>query len=153
MFIAAQLRFGNQVTEHYLTLSLTLPVLWIAALWLAGGYDVRFIGTGSDEYRKVLNAGVGLTTAIAVFSYAVNLELSRGYVIIALPSITLFDLLVRSLLRKRLHIQRAFGRYMQSVVAVGHELAVADLVTELRRDRYHGLTVVGACVARPGERD
>jgi exopolysaccharide biosynthesis polyprenyl glycosylphosphotransferase len=36
------------------------------------------------------------------------------------------------------------------VLAVGHELAVADLVTELNRDKYHGLTVVGACVARPG---
>ena len=36
---------------------------------------------------------------------------------------------------------------MHNVVAVGHELAVADLVTELRRDQYHGLTVVGACVA------
>jgi exopolysaccharide biosynthesis polyprenyl glycosylphosphotransferase len=39
------------------------------------------------------------------------------------------------------------------VVAVGHELAVANLVTELHRDQYHGLTVVGACVARPGECD
>jgi len=35
----------------------------------------------------------------------------------------------------------------------GHEPAVADLVKELRRDQYHGLTVVGACVAGPGERD
>ena len=40
---------------------------------------------------------------------------------------------------------------MQSVVAVGHESAVADLVNELRRDPYHGLTVVGACVVRPSE--
>ena len=32
------------------------------------------------------------------------------------------------------------GKCMHSVVAVGHELAVADLVTELGRDRYHGLT-------------
>ena len=42
---------------------------------------------------------------------------------------------------------------MQNVVAVGHELAVADLVTELKREPYHGLTVAGACVARPGECD
>jgi len=42
---------------------------------------------------------------------------------------------------------------MHSVVAVGHELAVADLVTELGRDRYHGLNVVGACVVQPGELD
>jgi exopolysaccharide biosynthesis polyprenyl glycosylphosphotransferase len=33
-------------------------------------------------------------------------------------------------------------------VAVGHESAVADLVKELGRDRYHGMAVVGACVAR-----
>jgi len=38
-------------------------------------------------------------------------------------------------------------------VAVGHELAVADLVTELGRDGYHGLNVVGACVVQPGELD
>jgi exopolysaccharide biosynthesis polyprenyl glycosylphosphotransferase len=36
---------------------------------------------------------------------------------------------------------------------VGHELAVADLVTELGRDRYHGLNVMGACVVQPGELD
>ena len=137
----------------YVALSLALPVLWIVALWLAGGYDVRFIGTGSDEFRKVLNAGVGLTAAVALFSYAVNLELSRAYVLIALPSATLFDLVARYVIRKRLHRQRAAGRCMLSVVAVGHESAVADLVKELRRDRYHGLTVVGACVARPSECD
>ena len=153
VFMAAQIRFGNNVTPTYLALSLALPVLWIAALWLAGAYDVRFIGTGSDEYRKVLNAGVSLTAAVAIFSYAVNLQLSRGYVVIALPSVTLFDLVARYAMRKRLHRRRAAGKCMHSVVAVGHELAVADLVTELERDRYHGLTVVGACVARPGECD
>ena len=153
VFVAAQIRFGSNVTSPYLALSLALPVLWVAALWLAGAYDVRFIGTGSDEYRKVLNAGVSLTAAVAIFSYAVNLELSRAYVVIALPSVTLFDMVARLAMRKRLHRKRASGKCMHSVVAVGHELAVADLVTELGRDRYHGLTVVGACVAWPGECD
>jgi len=153
VFMAAQIRFGSQVTKTYLALSLALPVLWVAALWLAGAYDVRFIGNGSDEFRKVLNAGVSLTAAVAIFSYAINLELSRAYVVIALPSITLFDVVARFAMRKRLHRQRISGRCMQSVVAVGHELGVADLVTELKRDRYHGLAVVGACVAWPGERD
>jgi exopolysaccharide biosynthesis polyprenyl glycosylphosphotransferase len=153
VFMAAQVRFGSNVTSMYLGLSLALPVLWIVALWLAGAYDVRFIGTGSDEFRKVLNAGVSLTAAVAIFSYAINLELSRAYVVIALPSITVFDLLARFAIRKRLHIQRIHGKCLRNVVAVGHELAVADLVTELSRDKYHGLTVVGACVVRPGECD
>ena len=149
VFTAVQLRFGTDVTGTYVALSLVLPVLWIAALWLAGAYDVRFVGTGSDEYRKVLNAGVGLTAAIALFSYTVNLPLSRAYVVIALPSVTLFDLVARYTLRKRLHRRRASGLCQLSVVVVGHAQAAADLVKELGRDRYHGLTVVGACVTQP----
>jgi exopolysaccharide biosynthesis polyprenyl glycosylphosphotransferase len=149
---AGQLRFGNDVTRAYLALSLALPLLWITALWLAGAYDTRFIGTGSDEFRKVLNAGVGLTATIAIFSYAVNLQLSRGYVVIALPCVTVFDLFARYAMRKHLHRQRAAGKCLYSVIAVGHEPAVADLVKELKRDQYHGLTVAGACVAGPGDR-
>jgi exopolysaccharide biosynthesis polyprenyl glycosylphosphotransferase len=146
--LAVQARFGEEVTDAYVALSLALPVFWLAALWLAGGYDARFVGAGSDEFRKVLNAGIGLTAAIAIGSYAVNIELSRGYLLIALPSVTLFDLIARYAIRKRLHRLRAAGRCMQSVVAVGHEPAVADLIAELHRDRYHGLSVVAACVTR-----
>jgi hypothetical protein len=137
VFTAAKLRFGNDVTATYVALSLALPVLWIAALWLAGGYDVRFIGTGSDEFRKVLNAGVSLTAAIAIFSYAVNIELSRSYLVIALPSVTLFDLVARYAIRKRLHRLRASGRCLLSVGLTlphvdhpqleGFRLAVKDL--------------------------
>ena len=153
VFAAALLRFGNHVTRIYIVLTLLLPVLWIVALWLAGGYDARFIGIGSDEFRKVLNAGVSLTAAVAIFSYAANVELSRGYVVIALPSVTVFDLIARYAIRKQLHRRRAAGQCLHNVVAVGHQLSVADLVTELQRDKYHGLTVVGACVVRPGEGD
>jgi exopolysaccharide biosynthesis polyprenyl glycosylphosphotransferase len=153
MLVATQIRFGNDVTRTYLALNLALPLLWVAALWLAGAYDARFIGTGSDEFRRVLNAGVSLTAAVAIFSYAVNLQLSRAYVVIALPTVTVFDLCARYWMRKRLHRRRMAGECLDSVIAVGHESAVADLVTELRRDQYHGLTVVGACMAGPGERD
>jgi exopolysaccharide biosynthesis polyprenyl glycosylphosphotransferase len=146
---AVVLRFGKDVTGAYVALSLALPVLWLAALWLSGGYDVRFVGMGPDEYRKVMNAGIGLTAAIAIGSYAVNIELSRSYLLIALPSVTLLDLIARYAMRKWLHRLRAAGRCMQSVVAVGHEQAVADLIAELHRDRYHGLSVVAACVIRP----
>jgi hypothetical protein len=35
VFVAAQLRFGSDVTGTYIALSLALLVLWIAAHWLA----------------------------------------------------------------------------------------------------------------------
>jgi FlaA1/EpsC-like NDP-sugar epimerase len=150
---ALGLRFGGHITREYAILSLAFPVLWVAALRLSGAYDARFIGTGSDEFRKVLTAGVSLTAAIAIFSYGASIELSRGYLVIALPAVTLFDLMARYVIRKRLHQLRTSGHCLLNVVAVGHELAVTDLVTELRRDAYHGMRVIGACVARPGECD
>src|ERR1700680_4468751 len=87
----------------YLAFTFTLPLLWCLVVKLAGGYDERFIGVGSDEFRKILNAAVGLTATVAIASYAIKFNFARGYVLIALPCMTIFDLGVRYRLRKRLH--------------------------------------------------
>jgi exopolysaccharide biosynthesis polyprenyl glycosylphosphotransferase len=144
--LALQVRFGGHITSEYAALSVAFPLLWVMTLWISGAYDVRYIGTGSDEFRKVLNAGVSLTACLAIFSYAVNTELSRSYLMITMPSVTALDLVARYALRKRLHKQRMLGRCMSAVLAVGPESGVADLINELRRDSYHGLTVMAACL-------
>jgi exopolysaccharide biosynthesis polyprenyl glycosylphosphotransferase len=131
----------------YLAFTGLLPLLWIGSLALVGGYDPRFIGVGSDEFRRVINAAVMLTATIAIASYAVKFDTARGYVVIALPCVTIFDLIVRYRLRRRLHRLRSSGACMRKVVAVGDAPAVAELVGELRRGTYHGLSVVGACLA------
>jgi exopolysaccharide biosynthesis polyprenyl glycosylphosphotransferase len=148
--LAAHIRFtqGDLPTE-YLALTCALPLLWCTAVLLAGGYDARFIGLGSDEFRRVLGATVSLTAALAVASYAAKLDLARGYLAVALPATGLLDLVARYLLRKRLHKLRRQGWCTQRVIAVGHAAAVADLVATLRRDSHHGLSVVAACVADP----
>jgi exopolysaccharide biosynthesis polyprenyl glycosylphosphotransferase len=63
-----------------------------------------------------------------------------------MPTLVVADLCVRFAWRKRLHQRRAAGECMSNVLAVGPELAVTELVTELRRGSYHGLSVVAACV-------
>lgn len=146
---AAWLRFGASPNAQYLILSVILPVVWVIAVHVFGGYERRFLGSGPDEFRKVLNAGLSLTGALAIISYAVNNELSRIYLLISMQVIVIFDLLARYALRKRLHAKRARGQCMSTVVAVGHEGAVARLVSELRREPQHGLKVVAACL--PGE--
>jgi exopolysaccharide biosynthesis polyprenyl glycosylphosphotransferase len=146
--VAARVRFGGQADLPFTYLSLTcgLPVAWWMSVLLAGGYDTRLIGLGSDEFRRILSAAVNLTAGVAVVSYAAKLDLARGYMAIALPSATVMDLTARYLLRKRLHRRRVRGWCVRRVVAVGHAAAVARLVTVLRRETYHGLAVVGACL-------
>ncbi|HEY3878629.1 MAG TPA: sugar transferase [Trebonia sp.] len=144
---AVGIRFGLHPNDRYLMLSLALPVLWTLSVRVFGGYEGRYLGAGSDEFRRVLNAGLCLTGALALISYAVNNELSRVYLLISMQVIVLLDLAVRLVLRKRLHRRRQHGQCMSTVVAVGHESAVSQLVRELRRETHHGLDVVAACLA------
>ncbi len=144
--MAIQVRFSGHVTSEYAVFSLVFPLLWVLTLWFFGAYDDRYIGIGSDEFRRVLNAGVSLTAGLAIVSYAVGTELSRAYLLLTMPTVTVLDLFVRWAMRKRLHRQRTLGRFMATVLAVGPEAGVADLVTEFRRDSHHGLTVMATCL-------
>ncbi len=146
--LAFAIRFDTRIGNgYYLSVSLLLPVLWLGVVALAGGYDSRFIGVGTDEFRRVLNAGVFLIAAVAVVAYAAKADLARGYVVLALPPLTVSDLLVRFALRKRLHHRRRDGHCMRKVVVVGHAAVVNELAVMLRRETYHGLWVVAACIA------
>jgi len=78
--IAYELRFdtSNYRPAMYLAFTGLLPMLWVGSLAVAGGYDPRFIGVGSDEFRRVINAAVTLTAVIAIASYAVKFDTARG---------------------------------------------------------------------------
>jgi exopolysaccharide biosynthesis polyprenyl glycosylphosphotransferase len=150
--LAFKLRFASHHhASVYLALSLSLPVIWPIIVALAGGYDPRFVGLGSDEFRKVINAGVGLIAAVAILSYATRADIARGYVVVALPCTIVFDLFARYALRKWLHRVRSRGGCLRRVVVVGHAPVVASLTEELRRETHHGLSVVAACLAQPAD--
>jgi FlaA1/EpsC-like NDP-sugar epimerase len=135
--LAFNLRFASHHhASVYLALSLSLPVIWPIIVALAGGYDPRFVGLGSDEFRKVINAGVGLIAAVAVVSYATRADIARGYVVVALPCTIVFDLFARYALRKWLHRLRSRGSCLRRVVVVGHAPVVASLTEELRRETH-----------------
>jgi exopolysaccharide biosynthesis polyprenyl glycosylphosphotransferase len=148
--VAAEVRYLSQgyLAPTYLIITAALPILWVSTLALLGGYDSRFIGVGSDEFRRVLKSAVILAASMAIVSYALKLDVARSYLALAVPCITGFDLLGRYGLRKRLHRQRySEGRYMRRVVVAGHAGAVADLVSFFRREAHDGMLVVAACVA------
>jgi exopolysaccharide biosynthesis polyprenyl glycosylphosphotransferase len=153
--LAFEVRFGSDDAGAlgYFWLGVAMPVLWLGALALAGAYDTRFIGVGPDEFRRVVNSGVCLTAGVAILAYATKTDLARGYVVVSLPCVTVFDLLARYWLRKRLHRLRALGLCMRRVVVVGHADVISELATVLTRDSYHGLSVVAACVLGPAGPD
>jgi exopolysaccharide biosynthesis polyprenyl glycosylphosphotransferase len=152
--LAFEVRFGGAASgAAYFWFGVSLPALWVVALLLAGAYDARFIGVGSEEFRRALNAGICLTTVVAFVAYATKTEVARGYIVVALPSMVVSDLFLRYRLRKRLHRLRAGGNYMRRTVLVGHADVIAELAAVLRRDFHHGLLAVAACVLGPDRPD
>ena len=146
--IALAARYGHDHTPaFYFWFTLCLPVIWVASVALARGYDARLIGIGADEFRRVVNAGLGLGVMVAIGSYVARAQLSRGYMFVALPAVMTLDLMGRYWMRKRLHRMRWSGKRMWRVIAVGHSQDVAALIAELRRHPHHGLCVVAACLA------
>jgi exopolysaccharide biosynthesis polyprenyl glycosylphosphotransferase len=152
--LAYCVRLGDLSSARlYLVVSCLLPFAWVAIVAMVDGYDARYIGIGSNEFRRVLNAGLILTAGIAIISYAAKAELARGYVVVAFPSLTILDLAARYALRKRLHRLRGHGAFMHKVVVAGYPDVVAEIINQLRRDAYHGLSVVAACLAGTSDED
>ena len=147
---ALEIRFGENAAEPsnrtYLAFTLLLPFGWLLTLALNRAYESRFLFVGNDEYHRVFRAGLGLTAAVAIFSFAFNLQIARGYVVIAMPLATVINLGLRYLARHRLHNSWARGDKLRRVVLVGQESAINQMTRQLRSERYHGLGVVGACV-------
>ena len=147
---ALMLRFGAYRDEpymrDYLLLTLVFPLTWILSLAINRAYEPRRLFVGTDEYARVFRSAVGLTAALAIVSFAFDLRLARGYVIIAMPLATLVDLTARYVLRQLLHRSWARGEQLHRVILVGHEHAVADMTRRLRNERHHGLGVIGACL-------
>jgi exopolysaccharide biosynthesis polyprenyl glycosylphosphotransferase len=155
--LAFEVRFGGAVTRYnigYLVLSALLPIGFVATLAANRAYEKRYLFVGTEEYQRVIRAGLALTSSLALVSYACEIRLARGYVVVALPLVTFGCLVARFVLRQVLHSARKRrGVCMRRVVVVGHELAVVGITRQLRRERYHGLKVVGACLpVTPGGR-
>ena len=135
-----------ETTTPYLLLSLALPPVWIAFVRLGGGYERRFLGIGTEEYRRVAVSGAFLAATIAIGAYAIKFDLARGYVLVTLPLIVLLSLCLRYARRKALHHSRRAGRCMSGVVVVGYRSAAGELITRFREEIYHGMRVVGVCL-------
>jgi exopolysaccharide biosynthesis polyprenyl glycosylphosphotransferase len=133
----------------YVGIAIALPLAWVAVVAFNRAYEGRFVGVGPAEFQRIFRAFLHLTALVAFVSFATGADLSRGFIVLALPFALTLDLIGRYAARKYLHRMRSAGRAMRSVLAVGDFDAIASFTAMLLRDEYAGMHVVGACV--PGD--
>jgi exopolysaccharide biosynthesis polyprenyl glycosylphosphotransferase len=93
-------------------------ILWLFFLSLNGSRDLKILGFGADEYKRLTSSTLLSFTSIAFISYIFKLEISRAFVLLVFP-IGLFSLfLSRRILRKNLLKDRLQGKYLSKVLLV-----------------------------------
>lgn len=123
-----------------------IMLVWL--LWLAGhgAYSARVFGSGPEEFRIVFLASALAAGTVGMGCYLLEVELSRGFLLLTFFLGTPMLLVERYAARTLLHQLRSRGHLQHRVVAVGGPAAISELVDVLHRERYVGYEIVGACV-------
>jgi exopolysaccharide biosynthesis polyprenyl glycosylphosphotransferase len=146
--LAAGLLIHN--AHRHWALVVGLPPAWLFAMGAYRAYDADTLGSGSEEFRRVLRGAVALP-AVAVSCYWLLLrddDFLHSMMLAAVP-VALTALAVRLLLRRRLLREFAAERRHRAAVLVGSAEGLLQLLPRLDRVPAGALSVAGLCLADP----
>ncbi len=126
--------------------SVFLAVAWLVALRAFQTLDRRIIGSGSQEYSRVITASVAVFGALAMVDLLFKLNIARGFLALALPVGTFGLVLSRWLWRQQLVRQRVASKNLENVLVVGGTSSAVPLMERLMRQPGLGYRVVGICL-------
>jgi exopolysaccharide biosynthesis polyprenyl glycosylphosphotransferase len=120
-----------------------LPLAWIIVLWGHGAYDRRYLGVGTDEFKRVFRAAVTMTALVAFVAFATVSNLSRVAVGLAMASGLIYVLLGRYIARRVLVFFRGRGRARNRLLLVGSLPETLEVYTAVNRAPAAGLMPIG----------
>jgi len=152
--VAAYLwRFGENLqvtvagTVHaYPLVAVLIGLVWWVVLDARGSRERCVIGHGLDEYRLVISASLYAFGGVAIVSYFLDAELSRGFFLTLLPLGTFLVLLGRWVGRQILHRRRAIGGAFTPTLVVGSAREVREAVRDLQRNQHAGYRPVAVAL-------
>jgi exopolysaccharide biosynthesis polyprenyl glycosylphosphotransferase len=139
LVIATVTRFGSGdaslrvlgIPTGYWAVAGFIAVTWVLALTVYRSRDVRVIGTGPMEYRRVTSATAMLFGLDAIVLLVIHAEISRAVFLIAFPLGLLALLVTRRMWRFWLLQRRRSGAYTAATVIVGPRPDVARVLSTL----------------------
>ena len=143
-------RFGGGETVNgipYAVLAVLLAPVWVLVLAVGRAYESRFVGVGSDEFRRVFDSSIRLLAAVAtvafVFRVPLSARLRRRW---RSRSARCCSSSAGTARAASLHALRRRGKAVHNVLVVGTREGVEAVVQQMCDTPHAGLSVVGACV-------
>ncbi|WP_083882779.1 sugar transferase [Brevibacterium senegalense] len=143
-FGMAETRLANAANLPYWVVGVAIGALWLLALWIWRAWEIRVVGSGVLEYRRVVNATLALFGAVAIFSYVFGIELARGYVAVAFPVGMLLLVGWRWASRQVIVRMRQRGRLSRRLVIIGGPGEALQLHRSFARAPSSGFSPYGA---------
>ena len=135
---------GHSLPYRYVVVG--LPAAWLVLLVVGRSYESRFLGVGSEEFKRIGNSSVRLLALIGLLAFAVKATIARGFVATALPVGLVLLLFGRYAARRVLHTLRSRGHCLHRVVAVGSATDVIELASQVDREPFAGLQIVAVAL-------
>lgn len=154
MVAAQSLRFGwdphvpvsGPSAPPYWFVSAAIGVLWLINLAGTRSREARILGHGPQEFQRVVNASWLTFAFVAIVGFLTQWQISRSYLLFALPLGTVVLLIYRAVWRMWIHAQRDVGQLQAQVIVVGPLRTSEQMIRRLRRARRAGYNVVGVCL-------
>jgi exopolysaccharide biosynthesis polyprenyl glycosylphosphotransferase len=128
----------------YAGIGLLVGAAWLATLGLSGAYEHRYLGVGTDEFKRVIVGTAALFGLVGTVSYILKADVSRGFVLIALPLGLIALLIGRAMARKWLYQQRKVGAQLSRTLIIGYPHQTEAMAAVFDGDPGAGFHAVAA---------
>ncbi|GAA1800925.1 sugar transferase [Planosporangium flavigriseum] len=135
--------FERELGLFNLIAYLLLPLGWVVVLWAHGCYDRRYLGSGTDEFKRVVRASWTMMAVVSFLALVFKANLSRLAVAVALVGGLVYVLVVRYGARKLLYFARGHGLATHRMLLLGTLPEAMEVLTAINRSPEAGLVPVG----------
>ncbi|WP_025273378.1 sugar transferase [Haloglycomyces albus] len=131
---------------YYLIVWFGIPLCWILVLWANSSYDRRYLGHGTDEFKRVVRSSFIMLGIVSFLALSFKTDVSRATVAVGLLCGAIFVALLRLGARTALHKARAHGRAVQRVLLVGSYPETLEVYRVIQRSPSAGLKPIAIYV-------
>jgi exopolysaccharide biosynthesis polyprenyl glycosylphosphotransferase len=148
LFLASTIRFeifsGAPAQDvNYTLITLIATPVWIFLFWLYGLYEPRQVLTPVNEFKQVFHGVVAGTVVIFIADSIFQLNLARGWALLALGCGFFLVGAERLVVRKVLHFLRRRGGDATRTIVLGANQEARTVARTLERERWLGYDIVG----------
>ncbi|WP_374947768.1 sugar transferase [Agreia sp.] len=130
----------------YWQVSAIVALSWLAMIGVFRTRDSRVIGAGASEYRLVVHASMLTFGLVAIAFLVLQVDVARGYFVVALPFGLIGLLFGRYFWRRWLVRQRERGHFLSRALVVGDIADVSYVIGQIDGKAGAAYRIVGVVV-------